>query len=387
LISNFHYYQRLRLNVKSLEGSVRLAPVRRNLFIIALVVCSVAAWGQSQTQRIFRVPYNALNASQESNVFLAAPFVRIGESWSAFSGRKPRSQEEAALQELLAALYKGDTAAAESRITPPKEVSPGKAFADYVAAFRSSLVQAAELEVEGYFPLPGRVRFVLRPTIAKIPYRLFTMRAGADGRLRFDETKAPNKVDSALNSVFRVLKDTKLEVTELPKSGYVTVAAEPGVNLTARARRINADLDKMDAQAAGDPALQFYKSCLTVPDRQSLDHYFRCFEADAQSRLRGEFAKMPDDKQEQLFAMTSASRHVDFVVENASSWIVYYHSNIYAVSSRDWIQRTSGGEFVLLNPLAFFPLDDLLSSPEIHSAIAAAVGLGRSTREPGAKGK
>jgi hypothetical protein len=66
---------------------------------------------------------------------------------------------------------------------------------------------------------------------------------------------------------------------------------------------------------------------------------------------------------------------------------VYYHSNVYAVSSRDWIQRTSGGEFVLLNPLAFFPLDDLLSSPEIHSAIAAAVGLGRSTREPGAKGK
>lgn len=366
---------------------MHLALVRRNLFIIALGVCSVAAWGQSvQAPRIFRVPYNALNASQESNVFLAAPFVRIGESWSTFSGRKPRSQEEAALQELLAALYKGDTAAAESRITPPKEVLPGKAFADYVAAFRASLVQAAELEVEGYFPLPGRVRFVLRPTVAKIPYRLFTMRAGADGRLRFDETKAPNKVDSALNSVFRVLKDTKLEVTDLPKSGYVTVAAEPGVNLTAKASRINVDLDKMDAQAA-DPALQFYKSCLTVPDRQSLDHYFRCFEGDAQSRLRGEFAKMPDDKQEQLFAMTSASRHVDFVVENPSSWIVYYHSNVYAVSSRDWIQRTSGGEFVLLNPLAFFPLDDLLSSPEIHAAIAAAVGLGRRTPESGAKGK
>jgi len=29
----------------------------------------------------------------------------------------------------------------------------------------------------------------------------------------------------------------------------------------------------------------------------------------------------------------------------------------------------------------------LLSSPEVHSAIAAAVGLGRRAPEPGAKGK
>jgi hypothetical protein len=367
---------------------VRFALVRHNLFTVLLVLASAAAWGQpvQQAPRIFRVPYNALNASQESNVYLAAPFVRIGESWSTFSGRKPRSQEEAALQELLAALYKGDTAAAESRITPPKEVSSGKAFADYVAAFRASMVQAAELEVEGYFPLPGRVRFVLRPTVAKIPYRLFTMRAGADGRLRFDETKAPNKVDSALNSVFRVLKDMKLEVTDRPADGYVTVSAEPGVSLTAKARRIDADVDKLESGST-DPALQFYKACLAVPDKQSLDRYFRCFSTEMQAQLRSEFAKMSSEKQDQLLAMTASSRHVDFVVENPSSLIVYYHSNVYAVSSRDWIQQIPSGDFVLLNPIAFFPLDDLLSSREIRAGIATALGLGRRTPESGAKGK
>jgi hypothetical protein len=358
---------------------VRLALVRRNWFAVGLLLCSVAAWGQlPSASRIFRVPYSALSEPQESGVYLAVPFVRIGEPWSTFSGRKPRSQEEAALQELLGALYRGDTAAAESRITPPKEVPAGKALADYVAAFRASLVPVGELEVEGYFLLRGRVRFALRPTVAKIPYRLITMRPGADGRLRFDETQAPNKVDSAINSIFRVLKDAKLEATALPADGYITVTAEPGVTVSAKAVRVNADLDKMDV-AAADPALQFYKACLDVPDRQSIERYFHCFPAEVQTRLRGEYAKMSSEKQDQLFAMTSASRHVDFVVENPNSLIVYYHSNVYAVSSRDWIQRLAGGDFVLLNPLAFFPLDDLLSSPEVHEGIAAKLGLSRRT--------
>lgn len=362
---------------------MRLALVRRKWFAVGLLLCSVAAWGQlPSASRIFRVPYSALNESQESGVYLAVPFVRVGESWSTFSGRKSRSPEEAGLQELLGALYRGDTAAAETRITPPKEAASGKALADYVAAFRASLVQAGELEVEGYFPLRGRVRFALRPTVAKTPYRLITMRPGADGRLRFDETQAPNKVDSAINSVFRVLKEVNLETSALPADGYITVTAEPGVTVTAKVRRINADLDKIE-MAAADPALQFYQACLAVPDKQSIERYFRCFPADVQTRLRGEYNKMTADKQDQVFAMTSASRHVDFVVENRNSLIVYYHSNVYAVSSRDWIQRSAGGDFVLLNPLAFFPLDDLLSSPEVHEAIAAKIGLGRRTSASG----
>lgn len=363
---------------------MRLALVRRNILVALLLVCSVPGWGQSvPKQRIFRVPYSALNQLQESNVLIAVPFVRIGESWSAFSGRGPRSPEEAALQELLTALYRGDTATAESRIKPPKEASSAKAFADYVAAFRASLGQAGELDVEGYFPLQGRVRFALRPVAAKAPYRLFTMRAGADGKLRFDETLAPNKVDSALNSVFRVLNDSKLEVPDVPADGYVTLTAEPGVRVSVKARSINTDLDQIDARTAG-PALQFYKACLDIPDKQALEKYFRCFPADVQSRLRGEFTKMSAEKQDQLFAMTSASRHIEFVIDNASSFIVYYRSNVYAVSSRDWIQRTSGGDFVLLNPLASFPLDDLVSNPETRAAIAAAVGLGKRTS--GARG-
>lgn len=360
---------------------MRLALVRRNTanIVVALLLLgiSVPGWGQAAPkQRIFRVPYVALNEVQISGVYISVPFVPIGESWSAFSGKSPRSPEEAALQELLTALYRGDTATAESRIKPPKEVSSAKAFADYVGAFRASLGQAGDLEVEGYFPLHGRVRFVLRPVAPKAPYRLFTMRAGADGKLRFDETVAPNKVDSALNSVFRVLKGTKLEVPDLPANGFVSVTAEPGVRVSLKAMRVNADLDQIDTRTAG-PALQFYKTCLDIRDKQALDRYFRCFATDVQSRLRGEFAKMTAEKQDQLFAMTSASRHVEFVIDNASSFIVYYRSNVYSVSSRDWIQRTSGGDFVLLNPLASFPLDDLVSNPETRAAISAAVGLGK----------
>ena len=313
---------------------------------------------------------------------LANPGARSAEG-------EPRSQEEAALQELLAALYKGDTAAAESRITPPKEVLPGKAFADYVAAFRASLVQAAELEVEGYFPLPGR-----DCDLFFVP-RWQRYRTGSSPCVpeqtdvsRFDETKAPRQ--GGFGAQFSV---SRLERYEAGSGGICREAVTPyrgcrtGREPYSQSKPHQREPGQDGYAQAADPALQFYKSCLTVPDRQSLDHYFRCFEGDAQSRLRGEFAKMPDDKQEQLFAMTSASRHVDFVVENPSSWIVYYHSNVYAVSSRDWIQRTSGGEFVLLNPLVFFPLDDLLSSPEIHAAIAAAVGLGRRTSRIGSQGK
>jgi hypothetical protein len=361
----------------------------RNIFVALILLCSVLGKGQSiQGQRVFQIPYATLsgpNGIQESSVYIAAPFVRIGESWSAFNGRSPRSSQEAALQELVAALYRGDTAAAESRIAPPKEVASAKAFADYVAAFKGSLERMGEFQVEGYFPLNGRVRFVLRPVSAGTPYRIFTMREGAAGRLRFDETKEPGKVDSVLNTVFRVLKDKKLEVPDLPKDGYVTIKAEPGVQIALKAIRINADLDQLGSSVAS-PALQFYQTCLTVPDKQSLDKYFRCFPADVQSRLRSEFAKMNSDKQDQLLAMTSASRHVDFVIDSGFSWIVYYHSNAYSVMGRDWIQRTAGGDFILLNPMASFPLDDLISSREIRGAITSSLGInGRGAA--GARGK
>lgn len=368
---------------------MRLALVRRNVFVALILLCSVSGTAQSiQVQRIFEIPYTTLGGPggvQQSNVYIEAPFVRIGESWGAFNGRSPRSPQEAALQELLAALYRGDTAAAESRIAPPKEVTPGKAFADYVAMFKASLARMGEFEVEGYFPLPGRVRFVLRPVSAGTPYRIFTMRAGADGRFRFDETKAPGKVDSVLNTIFRVLKDTKLEVAELPKDGYMTVPAEQGVKIALRARRINMDLDQIAPAAAG-PALQFYQSCLAVPDKQSLEKYFRCFPAEAQSKVRSEFVKMSAEKQDELFAMTSAPRHIDFIVDDGSSWVVYYHSNVYEVASRDWIQRTPAGDFVLLNPMASSPLDDLISSHEVRSAIATSLGI-KSGGGAGARGK
>lgn len=368
---------------------MHLALVRRSIFVALILLSSVSGKGQStQMQRVFQIPYSTLGGPggiQESSVYIAAPFVRIGESWSAFNGRSPRSQQEAALQELVAALYRGDTAAAESRIVPPKEVAAGKAFANYVAAFKASLAGMGEFEVEGYFPLNGRVRFVLRPVSGGTPYRIFTMRAGADGRLKFDETKAPGKVDSVLNAVFRVLKDKKLEVPDLPKDGYVSVKGEPGVQIAVKARRINADLDQIGQDVAG-PALQFYQGCLAVPDKQALDKYFRCFATDVQTRLRAEFEKMSADKQDQLFAMTSAPRHVDFVVDNGSSWIVYYHSNLYAVTGRDWIQRTAGGALVLLNPMASFPLDDLISSQEIRRAIASSLGI-NSRGGAGARGK
>ncbi len=354
------------------------AIVRRNIFIALSLLCSVSGTGQLiQGQRVFQIPYATLgeaNGIQESSVYIAAPFVKIRESWTAFNGRSPRSSQEAALQELLAALYRGDTAAAESRITPPTGAASSKAFADYVAAFKASLERMGEFQVEGYFPLNGRIRFVLRPINDGMPYRIFTMRAGKDGRLRFDETKEPGKVDSVLNTIFRVLKDKKLEVPELPKDGYVTIKTEPGVQIALKAIRINADLDQIGANVAS-PALQFYQGCLAVPDKQSLDKYFRCFPQDVQTRLRSEFAKMSSDKQDQLFAMTSASRHVDFIVDNGSSWIVYYHSNAYSVAGRDWIRRTAGGDFVLLNPMASFPLDDLISSQEIRGAIASSLGI------------
>ena len=92
---------------------MHLALVRRKWFVVLLTLASAASWAQSvQSRRVFKVPYVALNEPQESNVYLAVPFVRIGESWSAFSGGKARSAEETALQELLGALYRGDVAAA-----------------------------------------------------------------------------------------------------------------------------------------------------------------------------------------------------------------------------------------------------------------------------------
>jgi len=368
---------------------VHSALVRRNIFVALILLCAVSGKGQPiQGQRVFQIPYATLGGRsviKKKSVYIAAPFVRIGESWSAFNGRSPHSPQEAALQELVAALYRGDTAAAESRIAPPKEVASGKPFADYVAAFKASLERMGEFQVEGYFALNGRVRFVLRPVSPAVPYRIFTMRAGADGRLRFDETKEPGKVDSVLNTVLRVLKDRKLEVPDLPKDGYLTIKAEPGVQIALKAIRINADLDQISPNVAG-PALQFYQGCLAVPDKQSLDKYFRCFPADVQTRLRSEFAKMSSDKQDQLLAMTSASRHVDFVVDNGTSWIVYYHSNVYSVAGRDWIQRTAGGDFVLLNPMASFPLDDLISSQEIRGAVASSLGI-NNRHGAGVKGK
>lgn len=328
-------------------------------------------------KRIFKIPYPGLGELRTSDVLVSIPFVRIGELWNSFRRREPRTEEEAALQELLSAIYRGDVAAAAGRVSLPKQSTSDKAFEGYVNSFKASLERAGELEVEGYFPLSGRVRFVLRPTRDTEPYRLITMRPGPQGRLRFDETYGPNKVDAVLNAIFRVLKNVQLEVPDEPTDRYVKITAEvdppyDDIRLAVKARLINANLEQLDSRLT-NPQLQFYKACLSVPDKISMGRYFQCFSHEVQSQLHEEFSKMSIEKQNELFAMTSSPRHIDFVIENASSDVVYYHNAIYMVTSRDWIERTSRGDFVLLNPLASFPLDDLLSSPPIRASVAAAL--------------
>lgn len=364
---------------------MRLEIVARSLAALLLLVSLAEARGQSATEkRIFQIPYAGASELRASNALLVAPFVRIGEPWKTFSRRSPRTEEEAALQELFAAVYGGDVVAAAARINPPREAAQGKAFEDYVNAFKASQERAGDLEVEGYFPLSGRVRFVLRPTRPTERYRLITMRAGPQGRLRFDETQAPNKVDSVLNAIFRVLKDMPLETRGVPANGYFTVTAEEipehgNVQLAVKARLVNADLKQLDPRLSDAP-LQFYKECLSLPEKGAMDRFFQCFQPEVQPRLREVFMGMSAEKQSQTMAAAYSPRHIDFVVENPTSEVIYYRSLVAAVVSRDWIERTSGGSFVLLNPLASFPLDDLLSSPQIRTSLAATLNRAAATQ-------
>lgn len=371
--------------MKFLEGSVCLAIVAKNLVVFLMVIFVAPAWGQPAAgKRMFAVAYPGPSDLRISNVILVVPFVRISESWRSFSSRKPHTEEEAALQELLSAVYRGDPTAAAARVSPPKHASSGSAFANYINAFKASLERAGEIEVEGYFPLSGRVRFALRPIRATTSHRLLTMRFGKDGRLRFDETEAPNKVDGVLNTIFHVLKNVPLEIPRVPVGNYVTVIAEENtphgeVQLAVKARLVDADLEQINSGL--DPPLQFYKECLQVSAKTLMKRYFQCFPADIQSRLREEFTKMSAEKQNDLASIISSPRHIDFVVENPSSEVVYYHSSSHAVASRDWIERTSAGGFVLMNPLSSFPLDDLLSSKEVRASIGAALRQRKPTPE------
>ena len=277
---------------------------------------------------------------------------------------------------MLTAIYQGDVAAARTRITPPAAYASGKAFDDYVAAFKSSLQSAGEFQIEGYFPLPGRVRFALRPVAGGGAYRILTFRKSAD-RVRFDETLAPNTTDSLLNTVLRVAASQPLEQAAPP--GGETVVIEPNrtygdVKLTVRARLIDVDAGLL---ANADPALQFYKACLALPTKNLMNEYFACFVPDVQARLRQEFAKMPVADQQRVAGTMTASRHIEFVVENPTSEVVYFHSTVSPVQGRDWIEKQPNGSFAMLSPTTSFPLDDALSKAEVREAILAALRVRR----------
>ena len=364
--------------MKFSEDSVRSGTVRS---VAATLVLLSAASASSQTrpaERVFIVPYTGPAGVEMSGVLLTIPFVRIGEPWSAFSRRPGRSQEEIALQELLKAVYEGDSAAARTRIAPPPAAASGKAFDDYVAAFKGSLQSAGEFQVEGYFPLPGRVRFALRPVTGGGAYRILTFRQ-SEGRARFDETQAPNATDSLLNTVLRVAASQPLEQAAPPARDGVTIVIEPNrtygdVKLTVRARLIDTDAGLL---ANVDPALQFYKACLSLPTKNLMSEYFACFLPDVQSRLRQEFAKMPPAEQQRVAGTMTSSRHIEFVVENPASEVVYFHSTVSAVRGRDWIEKLPNGSFAMLSPTTFFPLDDALSKAEVRDAILAALRVRR----------
>jgi hypothetical protein len=363
--------------MKFSEDSVRSGTVRSLAAALVLLSAAAASSQSRPVERVFAVPYTGAAGVEVSSVRLTVPFVGIGEPWSSFSKRPGRSQEEIALQELLTAVYQGDTTAAKTRIAPPPASASGKAFDDYVAAFKASLQSAGALQVEGYFPLPGRVRFALRPANGGA-YRVFTFRQ-SEGRARFDETQAPNMTDSLLNTVLRVAATQSLEQTAPPASDGVTIVIEPNrtygdVKLTVRARLIDTDAGLL---ANVDPALQFYKACLSLPTRNLMSEYFACFLPDVQSRLRQEFAKMPPAEQQRVAGTMTSSRHIEFVVENPASEVVYFHSTVSAVRGRDWIEKLPNGSFAMLSPTTFFPLDDALSKPEVRDAILAALRVRR----------
>ena len=355
-----------------------MPPGRVRLSALAIIAATsvVAVSAQSKTgARVFRVPYSGAAASEVSNVLLTVPFTRIGKPWSAFSRRTGGSREEIALRELLDAVYRGDNSSASARITPPAASASGKAFDDYVAAFRTSLQSAGDLQIEGYFPLPGRVRFALRP-VAGGPYRLFTFRQSGD-RLRFNETQAPNTTDSLLNAVLRVAATQPLEASAA--AGGVTVVLEPNrpagdVRLTVPARWIDADAGLLET---ADAALQFYQKCVSLPAKNAVNDYFGCFVADVQPRLRQEFAKMTPAEQQRVAGTMTASRHIDFVVENPTSEVVFYHSTVSGVQGRDWIEKLPNGSFAMLSPMMSFPLADVLSKRKVREAILATLATHR----------
>ena len=353
---------------------MRSGTVRRSVAATLVLLWAASASSQSRpAERVFTVPYTGPAGVEMSSVLLTVPFVRIGEPWSAFSRRPGRSQEEIALQELLKAVYEGDSAAARTRIAPPPAAASGKAFDDYVASFKASLQSAGELQVEGYFPLPGRVRFALRPVSGGGAYRVFTFRQ-SEGRARFDETQAPNTTDSLLNTALRVAASQQLEQAS-PARDAVTIVIEPNrtygdVKLAVRARLIDTDAGLL---ANVDPALQFYKACLSLPTKNLMSEYFACFLPDVQSRLRQEFAKMPPAEQQRVAGTMTSSRHIEFVVENPASEVVYFHSTVSPVRGRDWIEKLPNGSFAMLSPTTFFPLDDALSKAEVRDAILAAL--------------
>jgi len=327
------------------------------------------------TPRVLRIPYTLGGRTEMSNAYLTVPFVRIGSSWTAFSRSKQTGAEEFALQQLLAGVYAGDRAVAAQRIRRVRELANQQKFDEYVQGFKASLAKAGEMDIEGYFLLPGRVRFVLKPQDPVRPYRLLTFRSEAGGPLMFDETQTNNKVDSALNSVFLNMRGLRLEVPEAPRAGTVTVTAEaaqppaPAVKLTVKADLIDQDTDRKFT--AFGPALEFYRRCYTIENEAQIGNFFSCFDPGTQAKIRAEYQKMTADHRTAFVAVTASVRHVEFAVQNPASTFIYYSLKSQPVSHRDIVVGAPAGPQYLENPMVSFPLDDLLT--QLRSGIYAAL--------------
>jgi hypothetical protein len=342
------------------------------VFALSAIALDVQAQSPGRTNW-YVVPYEYLSAKLATDIYLKIPMAAYGESYAAFSKRAPRSDSEAALGELLRAIYANDVDGARRRLRFGAMAAKYPTPQAYFEAFRQSLTRFGELTIVGRIDLEQEAWWVARGASGAIRVFRFAAERGS-GTFVFDEERQPSKQQMLMLSTLSFNRaPAAAQVSALSSKAWSTVPllkSTPEVELVMKLRRGRTDLLLGEAPSS-DRATEFVRQCYGSLKRTQMDAYFRCFDAETAAQLKRSFESMKAPEQAAFTEAYLKRTTVQYVIDAGPVSMLELKDPADGTSAHIDVVELPSGAMVLAGPSSSNALSRVLNDRETKASLAA----------------
>ncbi len=325
---------------------------------------------------VYKIPYSYGGRTIVSGFYLRLPMTQLNMPWKGLKERTGADKADAALKDLLTAIYDKNYNLAEQRIDTSRALATFGSIKAYIDTFNSSLAKAGDLVVYGRIDGTESVRFVLRGS-GEPAYRVLKLRREAKRGYVLDESTTPNAVEILELSIFRLAIALRLEVAAQDVTQGTSIALADMENactpsLIVRLEAVGSKLFDKN-QAFQNAAVNYFRNCYWALQGRRTQEYFSCF-GDAGADLGNGFEQLNAD-QKALFVRRELDREPAFILSDGPMTAILYRQRKDSSNSdfRHQIIIGSGITFELVGPAQSGVFDDVLNSSAFQAGLKRAV--------------